>query len=237
MGQIKLILFDLDDTLVHFDDYWEVSMKEAFAQHHFTKAMDTDRIYEIFHEIDHRLVLQLDSQQITIEEFRIKRFVECMEQVGETVDEATAIDFENLYQSIAKRNMKPNEEVNRLIAELKREYRVGALTNGSEEWQLDKLEAIGLGDAIPEETLFISGRIGHEKPTPEIYRHVLEAAYVEPDEVLVVGDSWTNDVAGPMQQGMKAIWLNKKQQQAPSEQPQPLAIIKELEELRALLLP
>ncbi|MWC29697.1 HAD family hydrolase [Paenibacillus sp. MMS18-CY102] len=238
MGQIKLILFDLDDTLVHFDDYWETSMKEAFAKHDFTRAMDTNRVYEIFREIDLRLVQQLDSQQITIEQFRIRRFVECMEQVGEVVDEATAIDFELFYQSIAKKNMKPNEAVNKLIGELQREYRVGALTNGSEGWQLDKLEAIGLNEVISEETLFISGRIGHEKPSPEIYIHVVQTAGVQPDEVLVVGDSWANDVAGPIGQGMQAVWMNKKQQKAPTgpSAPQPLAVITDLEELRGLLL-
>jgi FMN phosphatase YigB (HAD superfamily) len=56
-----------------------------------------------------------------------------------------------------------------------------------------------------------------------------------PEQVLVVGDSWTNDVVAPIQEGLKAIWLNKKNYQVPQE-PRPLAVITEIEELRAILL-
>ncbi|WP_116064658.1 HAD family hydrolase [Cohnella phaseoli] len=109
------------------------------------------------------------------------------------------------------------------------------MTNGSKGWQDDKLEAIGLDGIIPKEYVFISEVIGYEKPSPEIYHYVLSMTSLPPEQVLVVGDSWTNDVAAPIQEGLKAIWLNKKNYQVPQE-PRPLAVITEIEELRAILL-
>jgi len=42
MAPVKLILFDLDDTLVHFEDYWAQSMVEAFRRHAATRDLDAE---------------------------------------------------------------------------------------------------------------------------------------------------------------------------------------------------
>jgi HAD superfamily hydrolase (TIGR01549 family) len=235
MNPIKLVLFDLDDTLVHFDDYWEKSVKEALRDHFFTKDMNANELFEVFKRVDNALVQQLDSLQISLDEYRVKRFLYSMEQIGKTTDSETALDFEQLYQSKAKSNMKPNMAVNKLITELNSRYLIGVLTNGSRSWQLHKLEAIGLHGVFPNEHVFISGEIGYEKPLPGIYNHVIRIVSLQPDQVLVIGDSWLNDVSGPIQQGMQAIWFNKKKKQIPSG-PRPLAVINQLEELRDILL-
>ncbi|AZN43038.1 HAD family hydrolase [Paenibacillus albus] len=236
MMPIKLILFDLDDTLLHFDDYWEISVKEVLSNHFYTKEMNVNELYGVFEQVNQGMIEKLDSGQVTIDEFRIQRFVRTMEQVGKHADEELAISFENLYQSISKRYMKPNVLTKQLVTELSNHYQLGVLTNGSRDWQLSKLDAIELIDVIPPEHIFISGEIGHEKPNPEIYQHVIRSAALSPEQVLVVGDSWKNDIEGPIRQGFQAIWLNCKNKQLP-EAPLPLAIITELEELRAILLP
>ncbi|SEN87132.1 HAD family hydrolase [Paenibacillus sp. OV219] len=236
MLPIKLILFDLDDTLLHFDDYWEFSVKEVFSHHFFTKEMNVNELFDVFEQVNQAMVEKLDSGQITLDEYRTARFIRSLEQVGRIADEELAFSFESLYQSMSQKNMKPDLRTKKLIAELGNHYQLGVLTNGSKEWQLAKLHAIELIDVIPPEYVFISGAIGHEKPSPQIYQHVLGATSLSPDQVLVVGDSWMNDIAGPISQGLNAIWLNRKNKQLP-ETPLPLAVITELEELRAILLP
>jgi putative hydrolase of the HAD superfamily len=236
MEQIKLVLFDLDDTLVHFDDYWEVSVKETFRKHFFTKELNTDGLFEIFDKVDRSLVEKLDSQQITIDNYRIKRFLYSMQQVGKVADTEMAMDFERLYQTIGKSNMIPNEDVNMLIEELSEYYSIGIITNGSKDWQLDKLEAIGLIKTFPKDFVFISGVIGHEKPSKELYQHVLNTTSLQPGQILVVGDLWTNDVVGPIENGMQSIWLNKMKK--PIRQGHcPLAVINQLTDLRTILIP
>ncbi|TYP74074.1 HAD family hydrolase [Paenibacillus methanolicus] len=237
MKSIRLILFDLDDTLVHFDDYWEISVKETFAQYPLTCQYDADACFRIFDRVDRKLVELLDRQQMTIDDYRLQRYLMTMEQLGNASEIDAALAFERLYQSIGKRNMKPDAKVNQLIAELGEHYNLGIITNGSQGWQRDKLEAIGLREAFPQPYVYISGDIGHEKPSQAIYRHVLEQASLSPTEVLVIGDSWENDVNGPMKEGMQAIWFNPKKKPISVQAPRPLAMIEHLEELRALLLP
>jgi HAD superfamily hydrolase (TIGR01549 family) len=235
MCPIKLVLFDLDDTLLHFADYWENSVKDAFRNHHFTSEMNSNDLFEVFSNVEQFLVKKLDSKQISFDEYRTKRFLYSMDQMGKTTDVETANNFEMFYQSISKKHMKPNVMINKTIKDLSNYYQIGVLTNGSKGWQNEKLEAIGLDSIIPKEYVFISEVIGYEKPSPEIYHYVLSMTSLPPEQVLVVGDSWTNDVVAPIQEGLKAIWLNKKNYQVPQE-PRPLAVITEIEELRAILL-
>jgi putative hydrolase of the HAD superfamily len=45
------------------------------------------------------------------------------------------------------------------------------------------------------------------KPQPEIFAHAARAAGVEPAECAYVGDRSYEDVHGPQQVGMRAIWV------------------------------
>lgn len=46
MAKTKLILFDLDDTLIHFEDYWKPSLLEAFRKHESSKEFNTNQLFD-----------------------------------------------------------------------------------------------------------------------------------------------------------------------------------------------
>ena len=50
------------------------------------------------------------------------------------------------------------------------------------------------------------------KPRPEFYRRILADWGLAAGEALFVGDSLTDDVAGPQAVGMKACWVNRRGQ-------------------------
>jgi HAD superfamily hydrolase (TIGR01549 family) len=60
-----------------------------------------------------------------------------------------------------------------------------------------------------------SQEAGAEKPDPRIFRLALERAKVSPREVVHVGDSWTADVVGATQAGLRAVWLNREDDPPP----------------------
>jgi phosphoglycolate phosphatase-like HAD superfamily hydrolase len=47
---IKAVLFDLDDTLIHFDDYWKSSLMETFRRHQATRGLEPERLFEVLRE-------------------------------------------------------------------------------------------------------------------------------------------------------------------------------------------
>jgi len=84
-----------------------------------------------------------------------------------------------------------------------------------------------------------SGAVGVAKPDPAFYRMALEAGGVEPEEGLMVGDSYRADVRGAWSAGMDAVWLDRRDGATitPSDEPIPTDVrrIRGLDELPAIL--
>jgi putative hydrolase of the HAD superfamily len=56
-----------------------------------------------------------------------------------------------------------------------------------------------------------SGAVGVAKPSPAFFRLALDEAGVEPEDALMVGDSYRADVRGAWGAGMHAVWLNRRE--------------------------
>jgi putative hydrolase of the HAD superfamily len=120
-----------------------------------------------------------------------------------------------------------------LLLKLKDRYQLGIITNGPHDMQEGKIVRLGLKELFPPEQVWISNVVGMAKPDPRIYQLALDYFNVLPEDTLFVGDSWEADVAGPLQIGMKAVWLNKygKTPPASDSDKKPLAIVSQLHEL------
>ena len=68
-----------------------------------------------------------------------------------------------------------------------------------------------------------SGAVGVAKPNPAFFRLALQEAGVDPDDALMVGDSYRADVRGAWSAGMHAVWLNRQEgiKIAPAGEPLP----------------
>jgi len=86
-----------------------------------------------------------------------------------------------------------------------RGLKLGLVTNGRSDKQRQCLGGLGLDDAF--DAVLISEEVGFGKPDPRLYALALDALDRPPSEVLFVGDSPRNDVAGPQAAGMRAAWL------------------------------
>jgi HAD superfamily hydrolase (TIGR01509 family) len=51
---------------------------------------------------------------------------------------------------------------------------------------------------------------GYKKPAPEFYAHILRDLGANPSDVLMIGDSFENDVLGATRVGIRAVWLNRE---------------------------
>jgi putative hydrolase of the HAD superfamily len=84
-----------------------------------------------------------------------------------------------------------------------------------------------------------SGAVGVAKPNPAFFAMALERAGVEPDDGLMVGDSYRADVRGAWSAGMAAVWLDRTDgiNITPPGEPQPtdVRIIRSLDELPAII--
>jgi putative hydrolase of the HAD superfamily len=84
-----------------------------------------------------------------------------------------------------------------------------------------------------------SGAVGVAKPNPAFFRLALEEAGVEPEDALMVGDSYRADVRGAWAAGMHAAWLSRRDgfTITPAGEPEPtdVHVIRGLDELPDLV--
>lgn len=231
----KVILFDLDDTLIYFDDYWEESVKETFRQHHATKDLDCDALFKVYCEKDQYFGQKYIRQEISIQQFRNYSLMETLKQFGLSLSYENADALGDRCRSISRTKIKPNPTTLQTLEVLLQKYRLGIVTNGTTVWQHDKIEALGIKHLFANDSIFISEKIGIEKPMPGIYLAALEHFRVLPHETVFIGDSWQNDVLGPNRVGIPSIWFNRMDHPVPKNA-NLVAVIKEIHDLLDILI-
>jgi putative hydrolase of the HAD superfamily len=82
----------------------------------------------------------------------------------------------------------------------------------------------------------VSGEIGKGKPSPEIFRHLLDRLGVAPAESLMVGNSLSRDVVGGKRAGLHTCWLALDDEEEPVGLVEPDFTIRSLGELPRLVL-
>lgn len=87
------------------------------------------------------------------------------------------------------------------------------------------------------EQVFSSKSLGVRKPDPAFFRAVLDACGIPSGEAVMVGDTFSTDIAGAKGFGLRAVWYNWKNAALPpgSEHLAPDATIRDLADLPAAL--
>jgi putative hydrolase of the HAD superfamily len=102
-----------------------------------------------------------------------------------------------------------------LLYELRaRGYRLGLLTDGTEEQQLDKLARTGLDGAF--DAVCISERIGFQKPDERAFLTLASELDVDSADCLFVGDDAERDIAGARSVGMHGLLIDHHEEEAVS---------------------
>ena len=132
------------------------------------------------------------------------------------------------------------------LAALHGRFRLCVATNADDSGAAEVMAALGrVGLARFIDRVFSSRDLGARKPDPAFYAAVLDAlradaaANGEPalraDEIVMVGDSFDNDVAGATAAGLRAVWFNPTRATRPGEPvPIPGAAITEIRSLAEL---
>ncbi len=104
------------------------------------------------------------------------------------------------------------------------------VTNGDATQQRDKIERHDLARFF--DAILVEGEFGVGKPDEAVYRHVLKALGMTPDEALMVGDHLEWDVGAPQRLGLTGVWMDRGGVGLPhGSAVQPHRIIRSLDEL------
>ena len=206
---IKAVFIDVDDTLLDFDESAKMSMHMAAKEMGVTLPED---IWEIFVDINEVLWKDLEQGNLTNAELFHVRWT----KIFEAADiEADGPAFEKAFLSGLSLCAPLIDGADDLVKYLYGKYRLAIASNGPYEQQAARLQKVGLSAYIDH--LFVSGKIGHAKPSRAFFDACMKTlGDLKPEEVMMIGDSISADIAGAEAYGMLTCWYNHKG--APPEQ-------------------
>jgi len=141
-------------------------------------------------------------------------------------------DFRDLAIAMVPRYVEALPGVREMLVCLdENSMRRAVLTNGWSPLQETKAAAVGEFSAV-----LVSERIGHRKPFPEAFFHLMDALQTDASDIWFVGDDPVSDIGGALSVGMTAVWFNWEERPYPAELPPPSHTIAHMDELAALLL-
>ena len=100
-------------------------------------------------------------------------------------------------------SLVPVAGVEAMLADLRRSYRTGLLTNGPTVAQRAKLAALGWEDAF--DAALVTGDLPAGKPDPVAFTALLEALGTRPEETVFVGDHPDDDIGGASEAGLVTV--------------------------------
>jgi putative hydrolase of the HAD superfamily len=94
-----------------------------------------------------------------------------------------------------------------VLRELRRDWKLGILTNGHPDIQARKIAALGLSDKV--DAVVYGLNTGAGKPELVAFATVLDRLGVQPHESIFVGDDPRCDIMGARRAGMKTIRVRR----------------------------
>jgi putative hydrolase of the HAD superfamily len=185
----RLIIFDLDNTLVERDRFF-AEWAEAFVrERHFERATTL----AILRESD-----EDGSAPRTLFFERLRALLMLQEPTDRLVDD--------YWRDQIARYRCDEDTITGLRRLRQAGYKLGIATNGGPR-QLAKIRACGLEEVV--DAVCVSQTVGAAKPDPRIFLAVAEGCRVSLEDAWVVGDRPETDIAGAVAIGARSVWISR----------------------------
>ena len=130
--------------------------------------------------------------------------VRVFQKLGISFDGET---FEKYFLDNLAKSAEPVAGAHDLLEYLYKKYRLFTASNAFYNQQTSRLTKAGMLKYI--EGMFISEKIGHEKPSKEFFDESFsQMGNPNKDEVIIIGDSLSADICGGAEYGIKTCWYN-----------------------------
>lgn len=224
---IRLLTFDLDDTLWEFAPVLvrAEAITYAWLQQHapaVTAQFSCDALREM------RLQLARENPHLAhrVTELRIRGLHLAM-QLANVANHTIEALVEQAFATFlhARHDIELFDDAEQVLLDLKNHYRLGAITNGNFD-----INRVGLDRFF--DFAVNAEQLERAKPHPEPFLKALRFAACAPHECIHVGDDIENDMRGAQRLGIHTIWLNRLGLQWVDQRP-PTQQIRQLAELPA----
>lgn len=204
---MKLVIFDLDDTLVNFEATRRIA-HGRLAEVLEREGIDAPAYLRACTELDRPLFTLFEQGRISRDEYRLRRFAEPFGRLGLAPADSLVARLNQVFMVCVNDSPLLYDDVWPTLEWLRsRGVRTAILTNGPSDGQRRKLKATGLAEAVDE--FAIGEELGVSKPQAAAFHAVVERFHIGTADVLMVGDSPILDYDGALGAGLRALLLDR----------------------------
>jgi len=203
---IKLITFDLDDTLwpcMPVIQHAENTLHDWLYEH----APELAKQHSVESLREHRRSLARQHPDIAYNLTLTRKMSLQMLLIQFGYDKELAQPAIDIFRN-ARNQVEPFEDVIPALEELGKRYYLIAVTNGNVE-----LSKTPVSDHFRH--ALTAESVGAAKPDPAIFTEAMKLAHTTPEETLHIGDDPETDIEAARQIGLHSIWMNRYQQSWP----------------------
>lgn len=185
---IKLVIFDLDDTLYNEFQFVENGFKEVAKYLSNKYAIQVDELYNVMIEFLNKYgrgsIFNRMCEKYNFNE-KIMNLVE-------------------IYRN-AKGKFKLYDDSREVLKKLKYNYKLGIITDGKASVQWSKIKCLGIENYFDK--IIVTDDFGREywKPHEYSYRKMLEYFDCKPHEAVYIGDNPVKDFIGARKVGLYTV--------------------------------
>ncbi len=186
---IKNVFLDLDDTILDFHAAERVALADTFRE---VGIDPSPKLLQRYGEINRACWRRLERRELTRTEVLHERFRILYGEIGSDADAERTQAIYEYRLSLEHPFMDGGEE---LLQALYGKYKLYLASNGTASVQDRRIKDTGIDRYF--DGIFISQRIGYDKPSREFFDACF-ASFPEilPEESIIVGDSLTSDIQG-----------------------------------------
>ena len=203
MSKYKYLLWDIDGTVLNFEEAEKAAIRTLFDK--FNLGECSDEMLSHYTKINKKYWKLLECGKMEKERILVERFEEFFAKEGIRTDEAK--EFNKDYQLALGDTIVFNDNALEIIKAQKNSCKIIIVTNGTAIAQKKKLERSGL-DKIAD-NIFISELVGFEKPNIHFFKKVI---IEDVSQAVIIGDSLTSDIQGGVNAGIDTCWYNPKEE-------------------------
>ena len=226
MPDVKLITFDLDNTLWDVDSVirkaetslrgWLLERMPDVIAHYSPDAMAELRARVLEETPAWRHALSRLREELLFRTIRKSGYGE--REARRHAASAFAVFLE------ARHQVEFFDGALKALELLSQDFVLGALTNGNADirkLQLDRFFTFG----------YSAASVGIGKPAPDIFNAALRHVSASAMEAIHVGDHLVDDIHGANEVGLHTIWVNLKQDSLPQDAAEPSHTVHQVEQV------
>ena len=186
---IKLILFDLDDTLYNYNEYVKSGFKAVTSYAVEKYGINPDDFYA-FLNILHKKYKEKEIFSHVINYF--------------SLDPSTIIEFISVFRT-HKPNINLFKGYREILENLKTTYKLALLTDGDVEVQNKKIDALRIRKIFNK--IFFTEKFpsNKQKPSPFCFTIIADVFKVRPNEIVYIADNPFLDFIGAKKAGVYTL--------------------------------